>query len=375
MSRLLNGTLHLLNRLIPKDKNRAVFCSFPDVSDNAYAVYRYMVEHPNERTPKIRVWLVNDPAKAEEKVEKAVKKVSFSGIWQYLRAGYVFHTHGTFANRAVKGQTNVSLWHGMPLKNIMNLDATHEGWTKFEFSYTIATSPLFQEVMSRAFDCDKAACLTAGQPRNDWLFDPPPLSELVKEPLPVHDRMILWMPTYRKSTVGDVRVDGDGDAAGIGGFTPEDMKVLNAFLMAERTLLIIKVHPMQDLTLFKGLDHSHIRILTQTDAPLYQLVGRADALMTDYSSVYIDYLLLDRPIGFVLEDFDAYNHSRGFVFEDPTAKMPGDKITDKAGVYRFIKDLAEGKDECADKRRALTKEFHTYTDNGSSARLLAKLGL
>ena len=56
---------------------------------------------------------------------------------------------------------------------------------------------------------------------------------------------------------------------------------------------------------------------------LYELLGQTDALMTDYSSVAVDYMLCDKPIAFLLEDYEAYRKNRGFVFEDPLQYMPG----------------------------------------------------
>lgn len=372
---LVDRVILALNRLIPKDPDRAVFCSFPDYSDNAYAVYAYMAAHPTQNTPKRLTWLVGDPSRVHPPVGKAVKKHSPRGIWQFCRAKYVFHTHGTFGNRRVEEQVNVSLWHGMPLKTIMDLDATHAGRPPFEFTYTIATSPLFRDVMTRAFRCTPEACLVTGLPRNDLLFDPPPLKEILTEPLPPHDRMVLWMPTYRKGVTGDVRTDGKAPEKGIGFLSPEDLAEVNEFLRQQRTLLLIKVHPMQDLSPFAGLDFSHIRILTRVDLPLYPLVGRADALLTDYSSVYIDYMLLDRPIGFVVDDWEDYRDTRGFVFDDPQSVMPGAFITDKAELYRFLQDVTNGIDPYRGKRQDLLSQFHTHTDGHSTERVLRQIGL
>lgn len=363
-----------LNRILPKDARRAVFCSFPDYSDNAQALYAYIAAHPRQDIPDRLIWLVADPSAVSLPAGQAIKKRSLRGIWHFWRAGYVFHTHGLFGNAAVPGQINVCLWHGMPLKAIMNLDDTHTGRPPFTFTCTLATSPLFQEIMARAFGCPPQRCLVTGLPRNDLLFDPPSLSQLLGRDFPDTDRMVLWMPTYRKSVVGDIREDGAPPACGIGFLAPEDLSQLNASLEARRLLLVIKIHPMQDTTPFGGIRYSHIRVLTAWEAPLYPLVGRADALLTDYSSVYIDYLLLDRPIGFITDDWEAYRDSRGFVFDDPQAVMPGPFLTDYAGLAAFLNDVASGNDPFQDRRRTLTRRFHTYVDGQSCERVLKAIG-
>lgn len=373
ISSLLVRFVTTMNRLIPKDPRRAVFCSFPDVSDNAQALYAYIVAHPTGRGDRL-IWLVEDPvAAASLPSGKAVKKHSLRGMWHFWRAKYIFHTHGIFGNTVVPRQININLWHGMPLKTIMQLDATHAEAPTFDFTYTLATSPLFQKIMGEAFACPPQRCLLTGLPRNDLLFDPPPLAELLDESCPDVERMVLWMPTYRKSVVGDIREDGAVPQEGIGFLSLEDLERLNKFLAARRMLLLIKVHPMQDLTPFAGMAHSHIRVLSGIRGAFYPLVGRADALLTDYSSVYIDYMLLDRPIGFVTDDWEAYRDSRGFVFDDPISMMPGAFITDYHQLTAFFDDVATGDDPCRDQRRALARRFHTHQDSGSCERLLREI--
>ena len=53
------------------------------------------------------------------------------------------------------------------------------------------------------------------------------------------------------------------------------------------------------------------------------MLGSSDALITDYSSVYFDYLLLDKPIGFTVDDMELYIKDRGFIFNNPEEYMPG----------------------------------------------------
>ena len=48
---------------------------------------------------------------------------------------------------------------------------------------------------------------------------------------------------------------------------------------------------------------------------LYELLGATDLLISDISSVVIDYLLLDRPIIHAFSDLGEYESSRGFTVE------------------------------------------------------------
>ncbi len=373
MNRLIAAAFTFVNACVPKSKKQVVFCSFPDYSDNARAVYEEMVRCGLAEGYRI-TWLLNGEAPAALPAAQCCRQHSVKGMWRYLRAKYVFHTHGLFNNRPPKRQTVVSLWHGMPLKTIMKLDATHPADEVFRFSYTIATSPLFQDVMARAFGCAPAQCLLTGQPRNDALFEKSDILVQMGIDRTTFDRLFLWMPTYRRSAIGDVRCDGNGGAEeGVAFLTGEQLESLNAELAAMDCLMLIKLHPMQVVIPAEGRAYSHIRFLRKTPGLLYHLVGEADALLTDCSSVYMDYLLLDRPIGFVFDDMAQYEANRGFVFDRPLDYMPGATVEDYDGLIVFLKEAAAGRDGFGEARRAVNEKINTYCDNNSSQRLLKEV--
>jgi len=373
MSSIVAAAFRWVNACVPKAKKQVVFCSFPDYSDNARAVYEEMIRRGMDKQYRI-TWLLNGAAPDTLPPERCCRQHSFKGMWRYFRAKYVFHTHGLFGNCPPKRQTVASLWHGMPLKTIMKLDATHPADEVFRFTYTIATSPLFQDVMARAFDCAPAQCLLTGQPRNDALFEQSDVLRQMGIDREAFDRLFLWMPTYRRSAIGDVRCDGNGGAEeGVAFLTGEQLAALNEELAGMNSLMLIKLHPMQVAIPAENREYSHIRFLRKTPGLLYHLVGAADALLTDCSSVYMDYLLLDRPIGFVFDDMAQYEANRGFVFDRPLDYMPGKTVEDYDGLTAFLKDVAAGRDAFGDARRAVNEKINTYCDNNSSRRLLKEV--
>lgn len=373
MNRWLSAAFSFVNACIPKDKKRVVFCSFPAFSDNARAVYEEMVRQGMDKTYRL-LWLVPGETPPELADAACVKQHSIKGMWQYFRAKYVFHTHGLFNNRPPRRQVTVSLWHGMPLKTIMKLDATHPADEVFRFTYTLATSPRFQEVMATAFGCRAEQCLLTGQPRCDALFQQTDILSRMGIDRAAYRRLFLWMPTYRQSVVGDVRQDGNGGSEqGVAFLTRDELERLNDALAAMNSLLLVKLHPMQAPVAAEEAELSHIRLLREVPGLLYHLIGQADALLTDCSSVYIDYLMLDRPIGFVFDDMADYAANRGFVFPDPLAVMPGAHINEYSSLIAFLEDVAAGRDSYADARRRVNEEFNTYCDNESSRRLLKEV--
>lgn len=104
-------------------------------------------------------------------------------------------------------------------------------------------------------------------------------------------------------------------------------------------------------------------LLDRAGVLLYELVGVCDGLLSDYSSIAVDYMLLDRPLGFVLTDFEKYREARGFVFENPLAYMPGEKIYDAKGLAAFFTHVSEGEDPFREERKALMPEMHSRHEN------------
>ena len=102
--------------------------------------------------------------------------------------------------------------------------------------------------------------------------------------------------------------------------------------------------------------HSNIKFMTQKalekkGLSVYALLRNADALITDYSSAYFDYMLLNRPIAFTVEDIEEYRKKRGFVFDNPFEYMPGEKINSYEDLEKYVANVAEDNDVFAERER------------------------
>src|SRR5699024_6633597 len=96
----------------------------------------------------------------------------------------------------------------------------------------------------------------------------------------------------------------------------KNITMFNEFLIKKNITIVIKVHPHQkNLSLFKK-QYSNIKILDDSmldiNVDFYNYIPAFDSLITDYSSIIFDYLLLDKPIAFAIEDYDEYLDKRGF---------------------------------------------------------------
>lgn len=298
--RLVASALAVLLAQLPLRRSAILFTSYPDASGNALAMFRYL----NRILPDREFgWLVQDPALiAPGTLDGAhlIKRRSLRGLIAFATSKIVFHTHGIFHFAPDRSdQTVVNLWHGMPLKTIGTYDQANRALPRGD--YAIATSDMFAKVIATAFAMPLSRVLVTGQPATDPLVT---ASKAAPD-------IALWMPTYRKSVVGDVRDDST--------FSPsaflELLDQLDGKLAERGARVVLKLHPMDALNSMIPEHYKAIEVIGGEDRrqTVEELMARARCLVTDYSSAAIDYAVLDRPIGYFCPDRAAY--SRGFIPE------------------------------------------------------------
>lgn len=380
MKKIIFFIASILDKLIPKT-NIIIFNSFPDYSDNSYALFRYMLKNNLEKKYEL-IWLINynNTKEIENKIKKefhknikCYKKKSYYGLYIYFQANKVFSTHGIFSSLKGKKEKKINLWHGMPLKGIGFLDKKyHKSGKEHEQDYLIATSIFFQEIMGKSFGEKKEKVLLTGQPRTDLFFEK---SEFyLKKNLKVenYNKVFIWLPTYRKSVIGKIRSDGEHrDLFSLKGFNE-----INEILKKKQYLLILKIHPMDELNLIKIENFTNIIIikskeLENIDEQLYPLLGTTDALITDYSSVWIDYEILNKPIFFVIHDYEEYKNTRGLLFEDFINISPYPVID----TYKKFTEFLENYENINMNNREFTNKYNKYKDNKSCERIVKYLEL
>ena len=177
------------------------------------------------------------------------------------------------------------------------------------------------------------------------------------------------MPTYRKSIKGDIRVDGE-DLNGFPALNWQEVQELDNYLSNHNYILIIKLHLMDALNNHTFSKYKSIRIIKDSDISdsnitLYELLSVTDLLLTDYSSVYIDYLLINKPFAFLMSDFESYLNTRGFVFNNPRNRMPGQFLSNYNDLIGYFDNIFSGVDEFKDQRKIENDKLHLFKDNFS----------
>ncbi|MDR1834044.1 MAG: CDP-glycerol glycerophosphotransferase family protein [Propionibacteriaceae bacterium] len=295
------------------------------LGDGAWAFY----QAAKLADPGLRVtWLVSTAEQAEDAARRGVQwlpRDSRDGYAATLKAGVVAVTHGFGdANRfAQRGAKVVQLWHGAPLKKL-HLDSPavlrppvpgsgplvrgmYRVGLRAISLFPVCGEPAVAPIES-AFGLPAGRVLPLGEPRTDILFgDPGELAaasrELWREAIPDlgERRLVLHAPTWR---------DGQPDPV-----IPSvsDLVAIEAWCAENDALLVIRPHPkaVGDYPRSTPL----VRVLSSREQPYpMPLLWGVDALVTDYSSILVDFAVTGRPILALAPDLAEYSRSRGLYF-------------------------------------------------------------
>lgn len=371
-----NLVLQFMFSVLPIQKNRIVLCSSPDFYDNAWAFYNYLCKGRKGQGYQV-IWLVNDISKNYSNdaifVSKTISQSMFQRSYYLATAAVVIFTHDCPKLCIRKGQMLIHTTHSASqLKAYKRHIKTDEKIIRGDLILRCNQVGVERFNIGRNLPLNQFAVI--GMPRLDLLFEH---ENCLGKIIPNYDNevVVISMETFKQSR--NYIDSSEGDSYAINVITSEsEMLKLNEYLRETGIYLIVKIHPMQDLSFLDQISLSNIIYLTDTDLldqsiQLYQLVECCDALLTDYSSIYYDYLFLDRPIGFMVKDIKEYQ--RGFIINDPLSEMPGDKIHDLTELEAFFESVAKREDQYSEIRKQLLDDVFKYQDNNNCKRLLELL--
>ncbi|MDE5916737.1 MAG: CDP-glycerol glycerophosphotransferase family protein [Oscillospiraceae bacterium] len=365
--------LDYFNRCIKKNQKQIFLYSNLGFRDNVRAVYDYLIENDYNKKFKI-VCSLSDYKQYRHCAPDNVKFVgNFTGLFQFFRSKFCFYCFGKYPIKPSDKQTVINLWHGMPIKRIGNMEQGKEKTEFNYFTYLLCTSEFFREIMKESFNCSDEQIFICGQPRTDIMYNILPSgfeNNSVSDLMDINGRkLLLWLPTFRNDCEYEMELMSD-----------EILEKLDKLCEKHGWSIMIKLHPLSTAVNVRTNRHSFIKIFRQEtldkkNINLYCVLKESDCLITDYSSVYFDYLLLDRPIGFTIHDMSNYSHDRGFVFENPDEYMPGEKIKTGENLLDFAESIFSGKDKYKKERQRLCTLFNKYTDGENCRRIIEKAGI
>ena len=366
------AALRVISVLFRRD--RIVFESNPEFSCNTYPVYKYLVDekHINERYEI--VWLVKNKEKYADaalpnhrfleysKPDDPLKK-KFEYLWTLATASALVYSNRLLGKYS-KSQYSLCLMHGMPLKRTQDIYRIDDLCDN-----VVCISDFFEDDLADGFGISKDKLLRVDFPRNDLLFTHKPVPDILK--YKKYNKVFVWLPTYRKNRFQQ-QYDIEENATGLPLLkNTEDLERVNEWLHQNKCLLIIKPHPIHAKQL-KELKMSNIRVLTDRmlaakDVQTNELLGCSDAMITDYSTVYYDYLLTDKPIGLTTDDVNEYIEKRGFFYDDVYSVLKGVHIGDVDAMLGFFRDVKNGVDEKYEERLEMKRRLHPYYRDDTAA--------
>ncbi|CDG65200.1 teichoic acid biosynthesis protein RodC-like protein [Methanobacterium sp. MB1] len=370
--------LRLVNRVIPKDESRIVFSSQPDFTDNPKALFEYLSKEYNG-TYKL-IWAISGDFNHYEGLD-VFSRHGLKGLLEIFRSKFIITSHNDFEDICSSNQVLVNLWHGMPLKGMGYLDNfvdekqlkdIKKGWEVDDV--VIATSPLMKLAFTACVGRNPRKIYVTGQPRNDKLFlenGQMNLSELLGFDVSKYNKIILYCPTYR---VWHDRIDGNPKNEDIFDFEDFDESKFMKYLIDNDILFLLKLHPAEEkLYLSKFKSNENIRILTSEMflskfLDLYDILNSVDMLITDYSSVYFDFLLLDRPILFTPTDIQEYSR-RGFALEPYDFWAPGPKVCSQSKLMEELEKFNDNPNYYQKERNTINELVNIHKDGNSSKRV------
>jgi CDP-glycerol glycerophosphotransferase (TagB/SpsB family) len=297
-------------------------------------------------------------------------------FYHYLSSSLVITQNGEQCGN----KKSIELWHGFTIKTIffMNQEENDRNLSVsrneiFKKKTAICSmSHLYSVFMGYCLRLDFEKFVITGYPRNDMIFKSDGKKMLEKLIGPIKQRKIVfYAPTHRESFLTS---NGNG-AAFISDMTGFDEKAFNDFLSEHDILFLYKKHTVQ-LSRKMFNDSENIVEITDemlhvNDMDLYEILNGVDCLLSDYSSIIIDFLLTDKPIILTPLDLDDYSKTRGLMMEPYDAWMPGEIALDYNQLQKAVVDSLYGEDKFKKDRERLKRITHKYADGNSSERVLA----
>ena len=377
LKKAIKGTIFpifsFLNKIVPK-KDEIILL----YSANKGIVYcnkilrKYLLDNGFDK--KYEIFCGIEKVKYAEYIPHVSFVSGLSTIRIFLRAGHVFYSAGQIPIKPSKSQCVIHMQHGnADIKRMGN--STHIGnGDEFFFTYMIVPSEFYIRLDAEAYGCDESNIFVAGDPMCD---------ELLTAPRNAYDfsrfeKMLLWVPTFRQSDY--LNYSDSNLETLVPLFNEEDYFELNEVLKKYNVHLIVKLHPSQTAPAGTQRHFSHLSVYShqefeESEFDMYMLMAQSDGLVGDYSSASMQYLLLDRPLAFVVPDIEDYGKTRGFVFEQPEDYMGGHIVKTKEQFYQFIDDFANDRDVYREKRHWVCDQIYKYKDANSCQRIVELSGL
>lgn len=343
--------------------------------DNPYALFLELLESPEYKHFQ-HIWVLDNPDDHKDLMAKykSYSNVKFVRLRSMKYKKYLCQAKYLINNVTFpwyftkkKEQIYVNTWHGIPLKTLGydlpngNIEASNTVRNFLHTDYLLSTSPFLTEKYLQGHKLDQiynGKIIEEGYPRLDILkrFTRDQLTEKMRQKgmkLDAAKKTILYAPTWRGETYG--KPDTDVNCYF------EFKEKLEKCIDTDKYQIVIKVHQRVYQLAKDKLDPACF-IPATIDGN--EALAYADILISDFSSIFYDYLALDRPVLFYIPDLEEYKVQRGLYIG--LDELPGPYTDDMDTLAAWICDIDAVRKKYKKVYEAAKKHANSYLDADSN---------
>lgn len=380
------GKLHYFNCLKkPINDNYIFYEAFAGLGilDNSRAIFKQLLSD-SDFADFTHVWSVDNIELAEDNIKEysnlpnviIVKRESMD-YYEYLATSKYLISNSTFGYYFEKrpSQVYINTWHGVPTKymgyehaveRVENARGPARNYLAAD--YVVSANRFMTDIMyRRAYKLEglfNGRILETGHPRSDAVLNTDKstvLNKLEKLGIDPDKKIILYAPTWKGKLYNQLDYD-----------VKEFKDILNKLsegIHKDEYQIYIRVHYFLYKILAKDPELEKLLIPFTIDTN--ELLSVVDILISDYSSIFFDFLATNRPMVFYVPDLDEYQSGRGLYV--PVNKLPGLVSSDIEVVSDTLKDICTDRDSYLNTYSDLKKEMDgwcIYNDDGTSSKRL-----
>ena len=316
-------------------------------SDNS--AYLFLTEL--EKEGKKNIWITKNRLLKRQLKEEIPIEYAYSirGIFYQLRAKNVYVS------------TSVAMYDvsSPGLEEKIRLKATN--------NFVTCSSLSLKSIYMSAFNVDDSHCLVTGQPRTDIFFNNTDTFALLRRSLAsienkfLGKKIVLYAPTHRSEGKESIEIE-----------KLIDLNKLNLLMIDRNYIFMIKKHFYHRNDTPIG-NYSNILDITKEDIDTQVLLNITDILITDYSSIYIDFLLKEKPIIFFRYDLERYLIKDRALYFEYELVTPGIKVKDGNTLLETIEYLTRNEYQYKEQDQQITDLFFDYKDGNASSRVVSEI--
>lgn len=383
---IFGNVLYLFSAIIPKSNYIWVFGSWGgyEYADNPKYLYEYVIS--KEGAIKA-IWLTRSDKVynlLKNKGQRVYYIKSIRGFWFSCRAKVGIISHGMIdINRfACARMEIVQTWHGIPMKPVLLSDPKENAikkrtllkrlsivlpFLKKELNFDshlliCSTSAYATNILKKVFG-EYSPITETGFPRLDGIFNVQPTSKIGEEVKKLRDNGVkvgIYMPTYRRH--GEFNIIN---------YLTNNIEAINKALVDNHHVIYLKIHPFDFHKLPQDFSFQGLRLLRNEEVnnDIYSVLGCFDFLITDYSSIVFDYLILPRPVYFLDPDRENYISTNGkLVYDYRDMGLPCFSTW-----YELILGISQSFPLDEYRLNEISNKFHKHRNAYSAKRLFEKI--